>query len=190
MVRHCSGGIILGFEQFRSTAGQHKPNSRKEQKAESPTTFATPWNQLEAGILFSADLPMMICRERRYCRRHLRYRDIRGLHTSDAESQNDTASVGRPRLRFPELGRTGSGAPLPRLRPVLSEALMARPPAATSTQQTIRAAWRLHPWTPLPAQPAHVCPNPSSTSPREALYTREAASARRRPSSRQDSLQG
>ena len=63
MVKHCSGGIILGFEQFRSTLGDFKPGSPNAKAAASPVSFPTPWNQLEAGILFSAGLPMMIFRE-------------------------------------------------------------------------------------------------------------------------------
>ncbi len=62
MVRHCSGGIILGFEQFMAPAGEFRigsPNARPAANVSSPT----PWNQLEAGILFSAGLPMMIFRE-------------------------------------------------------------------------------------------------------------------------------
>ncbi|MBO9651595.1 MAG: hypothetical protein J7605_24075 [Variovorax sp.] len=63
MVKHCSGGIILGFEQFRATQGEFKPGSPKAQTANSVVPFPTPWNHLEAGILFSAGLPMMIFRE-------------------------------------------------------------------------------------------------------------------------------
>jgi hypothetical protein len=63
MVKHCSGGIILGFEQFRATAGEFKPGSPKAQAAAAAVAFPTPWNHLEAGILFSAGLPMMIFRE-------------------------------------------------------------------------------------------------------------------------------
>jgi len=63
MVKHCSGGIILGFEQFRSSQGEFKPGSPNAKTASSPVPFPSPWNQLEAGILFSAGLPMMIFRE-------------------------------------------------------------------------------------------------------------------------------
>lgn len=62
MVRHCSGGIILGFEQFRAPAGVFRAGSAKASAA-ADVAFPTPWNQLEAGILFSAGLPMMIFRE-------------------------------------------------------------------------------------------------------------------------------
>lgn len=63
MVKHCSGGIILGFEQFRATAGEFKPGSPHSEIANSVVSFPTPWNQLEAGILFGSGLPMMIFRE-------------------------------------------------------------------------------------------------------------------------------
>ena len=63
MVRHCSGGIILGFEQFRAAKGEFKAGSPKAQVVNSAVSFPTSWNQLEAGILFSINLPMMIFRE-------------------------------------------------------------------------------------------------------------------------------
>jgi hypothetical protein len=64
MVRHCSGGIILGFEQFIAPAGEFRAGSRNSASA-TDIAYPTPWNQLEAGILFSAGLPMMIFREPR-----------------------------------------------------------------------------------------------------------------------------
>jgi len=63
MVKHCSGGIVLGFEQFVSAKGESKRGSSKAQPTSSDVLFPTPWNHLEAGILFSAGLPMMIFRE-------------------------------------------------------------------------------------------------------------------------------
>ena len=63
MVKHCSGGIILGVEQFRAPKGEFKRGSPNAIVVNSPVSFPTPWNQLEAGILFSAGLPMMIFRE-------------------------------------------------------------------------------------------------------------------------------
>jgi len=62
MVRHCSGGIILGFEQFRAPAGDLRAGSKNADTA-AGVSFPTPWNQLEAGILFSAGLPMLIFKE-------------------------------------------------------------------------------------------------------------------------------
>lgn len=62
MVKHCAGGIILGFEQFRADDGEVKRGSPKAKKV-TGVAFPTPWNQLEAGILYSAGLPLMIFRE-------------------------------------------------------------------------------------------------------------------------------
>jgi len=69
IARHCAGGVILGFEQFRATAGMWNPGRteepRKERllKANEFVPFPTPWNQLEAGILFGLGLPMLIFTE-------------------------------------------------------------------------------------------------------------------------------
>jgi hypothetical protein len=62
MIRHCSGGIVLGFEQFRAHTGEFKRGSPNASPA-ADALFPTPWNQLEAGILFSAGLPVMIFKE-------------------------------------------------------------------------------------------------------------------------------
>jgi hypothetical protein len=65
IAKHCSGGIILGFTQFRATAGIWKPGTDAEHRlaAGSPAFFPTPWNHLEAGILFGLRLPLLIFRE-------------------------------------------------------------------------------------------------------------------------------
>jgi hypothetical protein len=62
MVRHCSGGIILGFEQFAAPTGEFRAGSPSANPVTN-VSFPTPWNQLEAGILFGAGLPIMIFRE-------------------------------------------------------------------------------------------------------------------------------
>jgi len=61
--RHCAGGIILGFEQYRSLQGINKPGTTEEQYQNFVTSFPTPWNQLEAGILFGLRLPILIFKE-------------------------------------------------------------------------------------------------------------------------------
>jgi hypothetical protein len=63
IAKHCAGGVILGFSQYISRRGILKPGTadKKEEKAERK--FPTPWNQLEAGILFSLRLPLMVFRE-------------------------------------------------------------------------------------------------------------------------------
>jgi hypothetical protein len=61
LARHCSGGVILGFEQFRAEAGTWKRWETKEKQVEkgTPVPFPTPWNHLGAGILFSLGLPLL-----------------------------------------------------------------------------------------------------------------------------------
>ena len=63
MVRHCSGGIILGFKQFESPSGVFKPDTPNEKVVSSPVVMPTPWNHLEAGILFNQNLPILIFKE-------------------------------------------------------------------------------------------------------------------------------
>jgi hypothetical protein len=63
LARHCSGGLILGFEQYRSLGGVEKPGTDDELATDIPRTFPTPWNQIEAGILFGQSLPLLIFRE-------------------------------------------------------------------------------------------------------------------------------
>lgn len=63
IARHCAGGVILGFEQFRSTSGIRKPGTADAKSQDSDSSFPTPWNHLEAGILFGLGLPMLIFRE-------------------------------------------------------------------------------------------------------------------------------
>lgn len=68
VARHCAGGLILGFEQFQATAGTWRRGvgvKRGERKvsAGNKVAFPTPWNHLEAGILFGLGLPLLIFRE-------------------------------------------------------------------------------------------------------------------------------
>jgi len=63
VAKHCSGGVILGFEQFRSEKGIKHPGTAKETVIDSPVPFPTPWNHIEAGILFCLRLPLLIFRE-------------------------------------------------------------------------------------------------------------------------------
>jgi hypothetical protein len=44
IARHCSGGIILGFEQFRAETGIIKPGTPDEKRVNIPTPFPTAWN--------------------------------------------------------------------------------------------------------------------------------------------------
>lgn len=61
--RHCSGGVILGFEQMRVLKGINKPETAKEEIIGEPWSLPTPWNQLEGGILFGLGLPLLIFKE-------------------------------------------------------------------------------------------------------------------------------
>ncbi len=65
LAKHCSGGLILGFSQFEATSGTWKKDTPfKEIVAEnSIVQFPTPWNQLEAGILFALNIPLLVFRE-------------------------------------------------------------------------------------------------------------------------------
>ena len=63
IAKHVCGGVILGFEQFQITKGVKKPGTDEEAVIQSPTYFPTPWNQLEAGILYSVGVPLLIFRE-------------------------------------------------------------------------------------------------------------------------------
>jgi len=65
IARHCAGGLILGFEQFQATAGTWKRGASGQRKLASKESvcFPTPWNHLEAGILFGLGLPILIFRE-------------------------------------------------------------------------------------------------------------------------------
>ena len=64
MARHVCGGVILGFEQFCVMDGTEKPGTPRENKINRPAYFPTPWNQLEAGILYTIGVPLLILRER------------------------------------------------------------------------------------------------------------------------------
>jgi len=66
IARHCAGGLILGFEQFLATAGVWKrgvKDKAKKLSAKETVSFPTPWNHLEAGILYGLGLPLLIFRE-------------------------------------------------------------------------------------------------------------------------------
>lgn len=61
IARRCSGGVVLGFAQDVGTVVE-KP-WRRPAPTPTPRKYPTPWNNLEAGILFSLGLPLMILRE-------------------------------------------------------------------------------------------------------------------------------
>jgi hypothetical protein len=63
IVKHCSGGVILGFEQVFARDVQLKRGTNEERSTGEPVPFPTPWNHLEAGILFGMRLPLLVFRE-------------------------------------------------------------------------------------------------------------------------------
>ena len=64
LATHCSGAVILGFEQFLATKGMSKRGIKQsERKLEEAKGFPSPWNNLEAGVLFGLGLPMVVFRE-------------------------------------------------------------------------------------------------------------------------------
>lgn len=63
LAKHCSGGIILGFEQFQAHSGIWKRDTPEEKITNSATPFPSAWNNLEAGILYSFGLPLLVFAE-------------------------------------------------------------------------------------------------------------------------------
>jgi hypothetical protein len=64
MIRHCSGGVVLGFEQYHAKGVTYRRGVRGHEKSlKGPVGFPTPWNHLEAGILYSLKLPILVFRE-------------------------------------------------------------------------------------------------------------------------------
>lgn len=69
IARHCAGGLVLGFEQFQATSGIWKRDAgvgagERMLSAGETVAVPTPWNHLEAGMLFSLGLPLLIFREK------------------------------------------------------------------------------------------------------------------------------
>jgi hypothetical protein len=63
IAKHCAGGVILGFSQFSAPSGVFKPGTKSAITIANQVLFPTPWNHLEAGILFSLGKPLMVFRE-------------------------------------------------------------------------------------------------------------------------------
>lgn len=59
IARHCSGGVILGFEQMFAEAVTIKPGTSQQEMVKD-VSFPTPWNNLEAGLLFALRLPLVV----------------------------------------------------------------------------------------------------------------------------------
>jgi len=63
LAKHCSGGVILGFEQFQAQSGISKRGTPDERAVHSAVPFPTPWNHIEAGILHGLGLPLLVFAE-------------------------------------------------------------------------------------------------------------------------------
>ena len=63
---HCAGGLILGFEQIRATAGIQKYRARDSEYRDASKPIdgmlrlPTAWNHMEAGVLFALGRPLLI----------------------------------------------------------------------------------------------------------------------------------
>jgi len=62
IAKHCSGGVILGFEQFLAT-GTRNRGTEPRQPVDKPVPIPSEWNHLEAGVLFGLRLPLLVFRE-------------------------------------------------------------------------------------------------------------------------------
>jgi hypothetical protein len=58
----CQGALILGFKQIHIVKGYSKVGTDKERKI-ADEFLPTAWNQLESGMAYMQDLPLMIIRE-------------------------------------------------------------------------------------------------------------------------------
>ena len=62
LARHCAGGLVLGFTQTFMERGVKRRGSPDEQILLG-VPLPTPWNHLEAGLLFSQRVPLLVFRE-------------------------------------------------------------------------------------------------------------------------------
>jgi len=65
IAKHCSGGVILGFEQVFIESGIKKRGIADREAIIKDISIPTPWNNLEAGILFGLKVPLLIFKEER-----------------------------------------------------------------------------------------------------------------------------
>ena len=63
IAKHCSGGIILGFEQIYIKSGIKKRGVPEKETVLKDICVPTAWNNLEAGILFGLKVPLLIFKE-------------------------------------------------------------------------------------------------------------------------------
>ncbi len=63
LARQCAGGLILGFRQAQSARLKRWPDTRFETEVAEAAYHPSPWNQLEAGILYSLGRPLLVLAE-------------------------------------------------------------------------------------------------------------------------------
>lgn len=63
IARHCAGGLILGFSQVTVDRGRQKVGTADAIPTPKGLRIPTPWNHLEAGILFALQVPLLVFRE-------------------------------------------------------------------------------------------------------------------------------
>lgn len=63
IAKHCSGGVILGFEQIYIKSGVKKRGIIDRETVTADICIPTAWNNLEAGILFGLRVPLLIFKE-------------------------------------------------------------------------------------------------------------------------------
>jgi hypothetical protein len=59
----CAGGVILGFSQYDNEGGMWKRGTTSESSQVGRVVFPSQWNNLEAGILYGLNLPLLVFRE-------------------------------------------------------------------------------------------------------------------------------
>ena len=65
LARHCSGALILGFEEIQIVQAKKLDKSTDTWKDQqfNAYSYSTPWNQLEAGVCKALNLPLMVFSE-------------------------------------------------------------------------------------------------------------------------------
>ena len=63
LARRCSGGVIFGFSQFETDRGIWKQGTPDEKKQKGTIAFPTPWNHLEAAVLYTLRMPLLVFKE-------------------------------------------------------------------------------------------------------------------------------
>lgn len=63
LAQRCAGGMVLGFRQAATEKMTRWAGSAFERRDRATTYHPSPWNQLEAGILYSLGLPMLVLAE-------------------------------------------------------------------------------------------------------------------------------